>query len=128
MAKKYLSNAFSLSMLRKLLDSSDRKGPVKLLVFDLCDPDNAFLHLTDKREGEESFVSVVGHSDTAKIFSEQLRTPVEVNRVSVNLEFGDEVVVGQYVGPRLPEGTTQLPEGSSIDWTLVMVQEEDDTY
>jgi hypothetical protein len=41
--------------------------------------------------------------------------------VSVALASGDEAVVAQYVGPRLPEGATALPEGANFSWFLVRV-------
>jgi hypothetical protein len=29
--------------------------------------------------------------------------------------------VGQYTGPRLPEGSKTLPEGASVEWLFVTV-------
>lgn len=68
-----------------------------------------------------SAISVVGHADVAEIISAQLGVGVEipVNRVSVSLRPGDTLVVGQYVGPRLPEGCKELPEGARIEWYMV---------
>lgn len=60
------------------------------------------------------WVSGVGHADTAAVFSSELGLPVECNRMSVTLQPGDRVLVGQYTGPRLPEGAT-------IQWWLVKV-------
>lgn len=45
--------------------------------------------------------------------------PVVANRVNVKLEPGVLILVGQYIGPRLPEGATTLPEGASIEWWTV---------
>lgn len=66
--------------------------------------------------------SAVGHADTAAIFSGQLGCEVAFNRANVTLARGDRALVGQYAGPRLPEGATKLPEGASIRWLLVTVQ------
>lgn len=65
--------------------------------------------------------SIVGHADIAEIISAQLGVGVEVpvKRVSVSLKVGDTLVVGQYVGPRLPEGCKELPEGARIEWYMV---------
>ncbi len=63
--------------------------------------------------------SAVGHEDVARLFSTILNLPVEVNRVSVKLINDDFALIGQYVGPRLPEGATQLPEGATIEWWVV---------
>jgi hypothetical protein len=64
--------------------------------------------------------SCVGHADTAKVFSTLLGVEVPENRVTVTL--GDDFsLVGQYVGPRLPVGATELPAGARVDWFLVSV-------
>jgi hypothetical protein len=104
---KYLSNAFSVGMLKSL---------------------NANLKLTEIAVEKVSdlyatgeFVSVVGHQDTANLFTEQLGIPVSFNRATVKLEAGDQLILGQYIGPRLPEGTTVLPEGSRIAWAILEI-------
>ena len=65
--------------------------------------------------------SVIGHADTAKLISSQLGVDLPANRVSVKLELGEQMIVAQYSGPRLPEGTTELPEGARIDYFIVTV-------
>jgi hypothetical protein len=65
--------------------------------------------------------SGVGHPDTAAVFASILGTPVPMNRATVSLVSGDRVLVGQYSGPRLPEGATTLPEGATIKWLVVSV-------
>lgn len=67
--------------------------------------------------------SFVGHADTARLFSNVLGIPVECRRESIHLAIGEVALVGQYVGPRLPEGTTELPEGAKIVWLLVYILE-----
>lgn len=104
----FLCNAFSLNMLASLnatlsvkeLNAQQVKGY-------LLDFPNA--------------TSAVGHSDTAAVFSSVLGHPVATNRTTVSLVPGDSVIVGQYSGPRLPEGATTLPEGATIKWALVSV-------
>jgi hypothetical protein len=56
----------------------------------------------------EGLESAVGHADTAAVLG------VEVRRVHVTLEKGDTFFVAQLVGGRLPEGSTELPEGFSF--------------
>jgi hypothetical protein len=63
--------------------------------------------------------SCVGHSDIAAVLSGLIGHTVPVNRVSVSLLPGDTLVVGQYVGSRLPEGCSILPEGARIEWYVV---------
>lgn len=76
---------------------------------------------------EPGFTSAVGHADTAALLSDQLGVPVPANRVSVAIPARAYGVapwtslIGQYSGPRLPEGTTTLPEGASIRWIAVYV-------
>ena len=65
--------------------------------------------------------SVVGHADTAALLAKELELNIECNRETVHLKEGDTLVVGQYVGPRLPEGATALPEGAKIEWYKVEV-------
>jgi hypothetical protein len=65
--------------------------------------------------------SAVGHPDTARIFSSILGVDITTNRCNVTLNRNDYIYVGQYIGPRLPEGATQLPEGASILWYKVQV-------
>ncbi len=64
-------------------------------------------------------MSAVGHADTANVFSNVLGVDVPANRVNVVLKKDDKALVGQYVGPRLPEGCSTLPEGATIKWLLV---------
>jgi hypothetical protein len=56
----------------------------------------------------EGLESAVGHADTAAVLG------VEVCRVHVTLKAGETFFVAQLVGGRLPEGSTELPEGFSF--------------
>lgn len=102
---RYLLNAFSLNMLG---------------------PEDYFLRVRPLSKEEASYlaadaVSAVGHQDTAVIFAAELGVPVPCDRRTVALNRGDQAIVGQYIGPRLPEGATTLPEGAQIAWRLVEV-------
>jgi hypothetical protein len=66
-----------------------------------------------------SLVSAIGHVDTARILSGILGVDISTNRISVTLNVGDTAIVAQYIGPRLPEGATQLPEGATIKFYQV---------
>ena len=72
------------------------------------------------------FVSAVGHPDTAALFSRLLGLPVPVQRDDVPLPPGARSVLGQYRGPRLPEGVAVLPPNASIEWLMVRVSVEQD--
>ncbi len=106
LAKRYLANAFSLNMLAEFPATVEVRALAKAEAAELA------------RDAE----SVVGHADTAAVFADELGLPVQANRVAVRLSRGDELVVGQYRGPRLPEGATKLPEGATITWLFVQVK------
>ena len=101
-----LSNSFSLNM----LDIKD------------------FSLLQVKRvmgsEVPKDVVSAVGHQDTARVLGKLLGFEVECKRTTIKLEMGDVLYVGQYSGPRLPEGATELPEGAQIDFYRIIVRPE----
>ena len=65
--------------------------------------------------------SAVGHAETAAVFSAVLGVNVTCARRTVTLSSGQWAVVGQYRGPRLPEGATSLPEGATIEWLMISV-------
>ena len=67
------------------------------------------------------FTSAIGHESTAKVLKNMLGVSVPVNRVTVKLKHYDDAIVAQYIGPRLPEGATELPEGAEIRFYLVRV-------
>lgn len=110
---KYIANAFSLSMI-------PNGGNIRV---ECLTKEQASLFMKEalayKDYGYE-VKSFVGHTDTAAIFSEELGVDVQMNRGNLSLKPEDYVLVGQYSGPRLAEGTKTLPEGAKIDWKLVL--------
>ena len=65
--------------------------------------------------------SCIGHADTATVVSDVLGRKIEANRVNVILKKGDCMIIAQYIGPRLAEGTTKLPEGARIEFLFAKV-------
>lgn len=102
---KFVSNAFSLSMLKSCGHSI------------VCLP----MSLAEAKELAEDAKSYVVHEDTAKLFSGLLETTVVANRSKLTLEVGDGLIVGQYTGPRLEVGATSLPDGATVHWWLVII-------
>jgi len=96
-------NAFSLNMIRDF--------PVDVCVEKVAD-----------LSGLKNLESAIGHADTAVIFSQVLGVDLPMNRTSVVLDRGETVLVGQYVGPRLPEGVKTLPVGAVINWFFVTLK------
>lgn len=123
MMKVFISNALSLAMLPSWF--ADPQHPeyepgfrLNIRVTAVADPAAELRRLEEAGYRVES---CVGHADTARVFSGILGRNVQPNRCNVTLDTCQEdvLLVGQYRGPRLPEGATQLPEGASISWFLV---------
>lgn len=66
--------------------------------------------------------SAIGHQSTADVVSGILGVPVEMNRVNLEFAPGQQIFVAQYKGPRLPEGSTTLPEGATLIFLLVTIE------
>jgi hypothetical protein len=66
--------------------------------------------------------SCIGHADTARVLSTLLQKEIPCNRVTVQLKQNEKFIVAQYIGPRLPEGATVLPEGATIKFFLVKME------
>lgn len=66
--------------------------------------------------------SAIGHTDTAVVFSAALGIHVPVNRQTIVLDENSELLVGQLMGGRLPEGCTTLPENCQIIWVCVTIK------
>jgi len=110
----YVSNAFSLSMLGRDEQSGTPAGYTPraedtMTVARVPRPvDNPRELLAAWADHGVQPTSIVGHADTAAVLSAALDIELTPNRVSVKLAPGDVLLVGQYIGPRLPEGTTAL--------------------
>ena len=65
--------------------------------------------------------SAIGHADTAAVVSDTLGMEVPSNRAFVALKPGDEIIVAQLTGGRLPEGSITLPEGFEIAFFHVTI-------
>jgi len=105
----YITNAFSLAMLDRTIQAR-----CEVLPYGAAE---AAAHV----ERWPEWTSAVGHADTAQRLSAALGLDVPANRASISLRSGDRLIVGQHVGPRLPEGATELPDGARFAWWLVLV-------
>jgi len=85
--KVYLSNAFSLTMIKEF--------PVVLGIKEIELKRAKYIL-------QYGFISAVGHEETAKILSEKLGIEVPFNRISITIEFGDILIVAQLMGERKP--------------------------
>jgi len=105
---KYILNAFSINMLNAF--------PLKVSFKEIA------LEEAQSILANHAPDSGVGHTDTARVFGGLLGQPVNANRINVSLDAGDKALIGQYKGPRLPEGATSLPEGATIVWVVASVE------
>lgn len=105
-----LANAFSLNMLNTEVETH-------VLVAKRISKEEARELLQD------GFENYIGHRDLANIVSNDLGITVEMNEKRPNLLLNPEdlVVVAQYVGPRLPEGATELPPNARIEYFTVQI-------
>lgn len=110
MTKIVIANAFSINML-------DLEVGITNLQVCPASPDV----IREEVEAAGGFTSIVGHADTAAVFSSLLGLDVPYNRANFQLEEGATLFVGQYKGPRLPEGATSLPEGATVEWAMVVI-------
>jgi hypothetical protein len=102
----YLGNAFSLQMLDTAQSALVRIEPVQI-----------------SEVAKADWVSAIGHADTANVVSGLIGREVNCQRISVRLEQGDTLYVAQVTGGRLPEGTTVLPEGMSLVFLKVTLED-----
>ena len=115
MAKTYLSNAFSISMISPLPPTG---RTVKVRPISLEEVKSLL---------QGGYTSAVGHPSTAEVLTTLLGVEVPPNRVSIALSPGDRVVVFQ-LAVRLAEGQVlsreevlALYEGGQASFCLVEV-------
>jgi hypothetical protein len=83
------------------------------------------LHRLTMAADEGRLVQAIGHAQTAAFAQASLEAAgggpglATMSRISVQLDDGDDLIVCQYIGPRLSEGVTVLPEGAELRWYLV---------
>lgn len=101
----YVANAFSLGMLAEF--------PASLRIVQLSRAEAQYKLRTN------NWRSIVGHESTAALFSADLGVTMGSVRETFRMGSTDQLLVGQYIGPRLAEGVTELPSGATIEWRLV---------
>ena len=120
-----LSNSFSLNML-----SDDYLGEIYI---DPQTPQGAAIYLAMEKG---HITNVIGHADTDAIVRQLLQAacpsfvpPLVIppaERKTIALKKGDRILVAQYRGARLGEGTRVLPDGAHISFSLVSIYGEDE--
>lgn len=116
----YVCNAFSINMLASAL-MEDAGDDVTITVRRAGgDPKNWITE--EETHGPGKAISAVGHADTAAIFSAILGRELAAARTTLMITPEDVLLVGQYSGPRLPEGATELPANAEVRWFWVTVE------
>lgn len=106
MEEVHVLNAFSISML------PSQGGTVK---FTPLSSEEVMRAITGK-----IIVSHIGHSSTAAVIGKDLNINNHLYTCRDNFCLDDSIaIVAQYVGPRLPEGTTELPLGATLKYFKV---------
>lgn len=110
----YLTNAFSLNMLSS---TSQYEVHTEVLSRETA---------RDSVSYEEP-ICAVGHRDLWELVRKDLLLEDDLTspRRTVQLDHQDRVLVAQYRGTRLPEGTTELPEAATIEYWLVTVLDKE---
>jgi len=71
------------------------------------------------KRGPYPIVNAIGHADTDRHVRAELGIELpEGSRETVTIRRGDNVIIAQYRGSRLPEGATELPEGTIEFWKV----------
>lgn len=127
----YISNSFSLQMseMRAFTEKISLEKAKEMIIVackkaaetasEIIDAKDSYRNHDGEVVSVTAYKSIVGHADIAKIISGLLNADCPMNRETAHLGVGDILLVGQYVGPRLPEGCKTLPEGSKIEWYVV---------
>ena len=108
---RYVCNAFTPGMLPAL---QIREGASLAVRFTRISEDAA-------RAFALGADSAVGHAGTAEVLSSRLGREVPCERRTLTLHVGDEVLIAQLMGPRLPEGRVlTAAEVSAVGITFIL--------
>ena len=123
--KMYIANAMSLSMLQPQHQSDYPNTSSRQVIPRPVENPKEFLKEWENIP-ETEIISILGHAATQGLFEKALDREVPVNRINFKFSRIGEyaireelVLVGQYDGPRLPEGATELPEGATLEWWVL---------
>ena len=109
--KIYLANAFSLQMIQ---------NDAAMISVSKVSVEHVKVYLFDRWA---AVVSAIGHADTARIVGRLLKAEwLPANRINVTIQPGDLLIVAQVTGGRLPEGSTELPDGVAIQFYFVRLE------
>lgn len=107
----YVGSFFSISM----IDCMSEEGK-NIFIQPILNPKKWVIE-----KGEKNIISCIGHEDTVKLINDKLGTRFPYARINISMVEGDIMLVAQYTGPRLPEGATTLPEGTTLRYYEISV-------
>lgn len=103
----YISNNFSLNMLESL--------NVNILVYDKAKPSFVLDVINSKP------ISYISSKTLLSLINTDLETSFEVNSDSLSLKENDVLYVIQYIGPKLEDGETILPEEAKFKYIKIKI-------
>ena len=127
----YICNALAMGMLDREVQARDianraTQGMPRIPTPITLEQARDLLHPTlDGQALPIEIIAAVGHVDTARLIADALGLAVEQVHGRITVRLGEPsgpwesvecALIGAYVGPRLPEGCTTLPEGASLEW------------
>lgn len=105
----YLTNAFSLNMLPNI----DWAINLEIQKIDKIRAGEIIEYFNDMNK----LTNAIGHADTDTLVRNDLKIDTPFGqRLTVEFKHKDLMIVAQYKGPRLPDGTTVLPDGATIEY------------
>jgi hypothetical protein len=107
----YIVNTITINMLSEQFRNRPEGGSIRY----------RSLSLSEARAiAQGGLTPAFGHEQSAPLVQAQLQAPEPIfARPTLRFDGPTQVLLAQYVGPRLPEGATELPEGAVIEYFLV---------
>lgn len=130
-----LASTFTLGLLEKLSqplhteESSWDEIQSITNVFNICDEDE--IELSCIAWGEPIYFHAInsfGHKSTCDLIANRMNIHIRDNRISLCLNDGWIIFIPQYVGKRLEEGATVLPDGSKLEPVKVVLDENNEKF
>lgn len=114
MNRIFLSSTFTLNMLEDLNCKLESEictwEEIKDIVNDLNNHGDGKTAIID----DTQFINGFGHESTADLVRNLQGIDIITNRISLSVPKESLIYVIQYIGERLPEGATELPEGAEL--------------
>lgn len=96
-------------------------------VFNICDEDEVEVSFIAWGEPIHFHaINSFGHKSTCDLIASRMDIYIRDNRISLCLDEGWTIFIPQYVGKRLEEGVTVLPNGAKLEPVKVVLGEDEE--